>query len=236
MAKGTRWPSAHAGDLAALICRRWRGYQHRQELSPWLHPNNKALSWLEATTGQWPFPPPWRHILYTASLWFGSPCVYENNGLFQLVPQPKSKISASRKLSLKVRVNLSERCFFKELHSCQLTNFSLSFFWFLWVSVCILLKAPYYAKYHFTNVFQQQSRCLIVTFQKVCSKTCSSRLCDVTTGADTWMIPFFKYWLRPLRPPCVYPLPKMWKVQQCVSFAGCCKQSAKGVVVLRNLV
>lgn len=58
MAKGTRWPSAHAGYLAALICRRWRGYQHRQELSPWLHPNNKALSWLEATTGQWPFPRP----------------------------------------------------------------------------------------------------------------------------------------------------------------------------------
>lgn len=145
MAKGTRWPSAHAGDLAALICRRWRGYQHRQELSPWLHPNNKALSWLEATTGQWPSPPPWRHILYTASLCFGSPCVYENNGLFQLVPQPKSKISASRKLSLKVRVNLSERCFFKELHSCQLTNF-LCLFFGACECLCVFIKGPILCK------------------------------------------------------------------------------------------
>lgn len=159
MAKGTRWPSAHGNDLAALICRRWRGYQHRQELFPWLHPNNKALSWLGAATGQWPLPPPRRHILCTVRLWFGSRCVCAKIMVCFKLSRSQSRrfrppgSSRSRwELNLRRDVSLKSRA--AVIPSWQ--TFRSIFL----VLVCVfvyLLKAPYYAKCPFTNVFQQQS-------------------------------------------------------------------------------
>lgn len=55
------------------------------------------------------------HSLHSALVIWLLVLALKNNDLFLLVPQPKSKISASRKLSLKVRV--------KKRSLCKFTNF-----------------------------------------------------------------------------------------------------------------